>query len=594
MSAQGGVAGAIAGTFIRSKLTPLIVASSLLLGAFALLNLPREEEPQINVPMFDVFVPFPGASPAEVEERIINVGERRLWEIPGVEYIYSTAEPGGALFIVRFQVGTNPEEAANRIYTKTSANLDMLAPGAPMPLIKPRSIDDVPILALTLTGEGLSPLDLRRAAAELRRVVSTVDDVSDIEILGGRRRQFSVLFDPRALARRRLSPLDVVGLLRAANRRLSAGTQEAGERSIKVEVDAFLRTASDVRGVVLGVSDGRPVRVGDVAEVVDGPDEDEHEAAVYDGAALGPQAAASAAKPAVTLAVSKRRGANATEVSRSALARVAEALKLLPSALKVTVTRDYGDTAKRKSDELLYHMFLATLSVTLLIALALGWREALVVLIAVPVTLALTLMVYWLFGYTFNRITLFALIFSIGILVDDAIVVVENIVRHTRMAGNPDRTTFAAIAIRAVDEVGNPTILATLTVVAAILPMAFVGGLMGPYMRPIPVGATAAMLFSLLVAFMVTPWAATRALGGRPHHHHEGEDRLSMVYRRAMGQLVGRPRVRQAFLGGVAVLLVAAVALVPLEAVTVKMLPFDNKSEFQVGVDMPEGSTLER
>ena len=587
-----GPAGRLASTFVRSKLTILIALGAVAMGALATLRLPREEEPQINVPMFDVMVPMPGAGAREVAERVVAVGERKLMEIPGVEYVYATAQTGGAFFIVRFKVGTDPDEAMTRVYTKTFANVDLLPPGAGQPLIKPRSIDDVPILALTLTGEGLSPLDLRRAAAELRRVVSTVDDVSDIEILGGRRRQFSVLFDPRALARRRLSPLDVVGLLRAANRRLSAGTQEAGERSIKVEVDAFLRTASDVRGVVLGVSDGRPVRVGDVAEVVDGPDEDEHEAAVYDGAALGPQAAASAAKPAVTLAVSKRRGANATEVSRSALARVAEALKLLPSALKVTVTRDYGDTAKRKSDELLYHMFLATLSVTLLIALALGWREALVVLIAVPVTLALTLMVYWLFGYTLNRITLFALIFSIGILVDDAIVVVENIHRHFSMS---DGRPIWTLAVDAVDEVGNPTLLATWTVIAAILPMAFVGGLMGPYMRPIPIGASFAMLFSAFIAFAVSPWAFVKILekwkpAAAACHTKEGW--LDRLYRVSMGRLLDDKRTRAWYLAGMALLLAAAAALVPFKAVIIKMLPFDDKDDFEVVLNMPEGSSL--
>ena len=587
-----GPAGRLAGTFVRSKLTVLIALGAIAMGALATMRLPREEEPQINVPMFDVMVPMPGAGAREVAERVVAVGERKLMEIPGVEYVYATAQTGGAFFIIRFKVGTNPDDAMTRVYTKTFANLDLLPSGAASPLIKPRSIDDVPILALTLTGEGMSPLNLRRAAAELRRVVSTVDDVSDIEILGGRRRQFSVLFDPAALASRRLSPLDVVSLLRAANRRLPAGTQDAGARAVKVEVDAFLRTASDVRGVVLGVSNGRPVRVADVARVVDGPDEDDREASVYDGAALGAQAASSAAKPAVTLAVSKRRGANATEVSRSALARVAETMKLLPSSLRVSVTRDYGETAKKKSDELLFHIFLATLSVTLLIALALGWRESLVVLIAVPVTLSLTLMVYWLLGYTLNRITLFALIFSIGILVDDAIVVVENIHRHFTM--NDGRPIWK-LAVDAVAEVGNPTLLATWTVIAAILPMAFVGGLMGPYMRPIPIGASFAMLFSAFIAFAVSPWAFVKILEKwKPAaaRGHTKEGWLDRVYRRSMASLLDNAKTRAWYLAGMALLLAAAAALIPFKAVIIKMLPFDDKDDFEVVLNMPEGSSL--
>jgi multidrug efflux pump subunit AcrB len=587
-----GPAGRLAQAFIRSKLTVLIALAALALGGMATLRLAREEEPQISVPMFDVMVPMPGASAAEVSERVVAVGERKLMEIPGVEYVYATARTNGALFIVRFQVGTNPNDAMTRVYTKTFANLDLLPPGSGQPLIKPRSIDDVPILALTLTGEGLSPLELRRDAAALRRAVSTVDDVSGIEILGGRRRQLSVLFDPAALARHRLSPLDLAGILRAANRRLPADTRDAGGRAVKVETDAFIRSADDLRAVVVGVSDGRPVRVSDVARVVDGPDEDEREAAVFDGAALGPASAAAPPKPAVTLQVSKRRGANATDVSRAALARVEAARKTLPPGLDVAVTRDYGETAKKKSDELLFHMLLATLSVTALVALALGLREALVVLIAVPVTLALTLLVYWLLGYTLNRITLFALIFSIGILVDDAIVVVENIHRHYSMA---DGRPLWTLAVDAVDEVGNPTLLATWAVIAAILPMAFVGGLMGPYMRPIPIGASFAMLFSAFIAFVVSPWAFAKILGfwkPDPAKVHAEEGALDRLYRRAMGRLLDDRRTRAWYLAVTAAMLAAAMALVPLKAVVIKMLPFDDKDDFEVVLNMPEGSSL--
>jgi multidrug efflux pump subunit AcrB len=580
-----GPAGRLAQTFVRSKLTALIVLGAIALGAMATLRLPREEEPQINVPMFDVMVPMPGSSAREVSERVVAVGERRLMEIPGVEYVYATAQNNGAFFIVRFKVGTNPDDAMTRVYTKTFANLDMLPPGAGQPLIKPRSIDDVPVLALTLTGEGLSPLELRRAAAELRRVVSSVNDVADVEILGGRRRRLSVDFDPEALARRRLSPLDLANLLRGSNRRLPAGTLDAGERAVKVETDAFIRTADDLRGVVLGVSDGRPVRVSDVATVTDGPDEDEREVSVYEGAA-------GAARPAVTLQVSKRRGANATEVTRAALDRVETARKSLPPSLTVAITRDYGETAKKKSDELLFHMLLATLSVTLLVALALGLREALVVLIAVPVTLALTLLVYWLMGYTLNRITLFALIFSIGILVDDAIVVVENIHRHFAMS---DGRPLWKLAVDAVDEVGNPTLLATWAVIAAILPMAFVGGLMGPYMRPIPIGASFAMLFSAFIAFVVSPWAFVKILTywkPNPAKIHAEEGALDRLYRRVMGRLLDDRRTRAWYLAATLLMLAGAVAFIPFKGVIIKMLPFDDKDDFEVVLNMPEGSSL--
>jgi multidrug efflux pump subunit AcrB len=580
-----GVAGELAEAFVGSKLTPLIVLGSLLLGAFALVGLPREEEPQIDVPMFDVFVPFPGASAAEVEERVTAVGERRLMEIPGVEYIYSTSEAGLALFIVRFKVGTDPEEAMTRVYTKAFANLDELAPGALEPLIKPRLIDDVPVLALTFWSDALTPLALRRKVARFREEAAAVDDVAETELIGGRRRQFLVHLDPEALARRRLSALDVLARVSSSNQRLPAGTAAAPGRAVLVETDSLVRTAADLGGIVLGVSEGRPVRLSDVARVSDGPDEDEAESFF-----VKPGGARS---PAVTLAVSKRRGANATTVTSAVLARLeAEKAAGRLDGLEWAVTRDYGRTAKEKSDELLYHMFLAAASVTLLIVAALGWREGLVVLVAVPVTLALTLLVYYLAGYTLNRITLFALIFSIGILVDDAIVVIENIHRHFVMADGRD---LRRVAVDAVAEVGNPTMLATWAVIAAILPMAFVRGLMGPYMRPIPVGASMAMLFSLAVAFIVSPWAFTKLLAAFPPRAHGAgheEGRLDRLYRRLMARVLDHTPTRAAVLAGMLALLAAAAALVPLKAVTVKMLPFDDKDEFEVVLTLPEGTDL--
>ncbi len=582
-----GLAGRLAETFIRSKLTVLFVLASLLLGFFATVSLPREEEPQINVPMFDVFVGFPGASAEEVEERLTNVGERKFWEIPDVEYVYSTSEPGLAMFILRFKVGTDPEEAMTRVYTKTFSNLDYLSIGATQPLVKPRSIDDVPILALNLSGPGQDAYALRRQAAALRQEISAVPGVSQTEIIGGRRRQFLVHFDPAALARHRLTPLELAGSLQAANTRLPAGTSDEGDRAVAVESDALVRTVEDLKEIVVGVSGGKPVTLSDVARVTDGPDEDERDVTLW---------TREGASTAVTLAVSKRRGQNATQVAREVLSRIEAARdRLLDPRTEIGVTRNYGETAKEKSDELLYHMALATLSVTLLIAVFLGLREAIVVLIAIPVTLALTLLVYFLLGYTLNRITLFALIFSIGILVDDAIVVVENIHRHFAMR---DGRSLWRLSVDAVAEVGNPTLLATWAVIAAILPMAFVSGLMGPYMRPIPVGASVAMLFSLGIAFVISPWAFAHILElwkPRPSKSHgRRESWPDRLYRKVMGYLLGNAPARWAYLGTMAALLLASVALVYFKKVTVKMLPFDNKNEFEVVLTLPEGSSLAR
>ncbi len=581
-----GIAGRFAHAFIDSKLTPLVVVASLALGAFAVLKLPREEEPQIIVPMVDIFVGMPGASAREVEERVTRPMEKLLWEIPGVEYIYSTSSPGGALAIVRFKVGQNEEDAIVRLNQKMYANFDLIPPGATPPLIKPRSIDDVPILALTFWSSRYGPFELRRIAAQVHDSVKQVPDVSQAIIIGGQRRELRITLDDARLAAYSLSPLQVYQAVGASNRRLPSGRFSTGNREFVLETGNFLRTAEDVRGVVAGVANGKPVYVRDVAAVTDGGEEPVD---------YVQHASAGRYYPAVTLAVSKRKGANAIEIAHNVLRRV-EALKgnVIPSDVEMTISRHYGETAAEKSNELLFHMLIAVVSVSILIWLTLGLRESLIVFIAIPVTLALTLTVFHLYGYTLNRITLFALIFSIGILVDDAIVVVENIVRHARLPRNFGRP-LAAVAVEAVDEVGNPTILATLTVIAAILPMAFVGGLMGPYMRPIPVGASAAMIFSIAVAFLVTPWAAVRILKLRgAHAHGEQEDRLTRLYRRIMDPLLHRPALRYGFLAGVTFLLLGSMALVYIGFVKVKMLPFDNKSEFQVIVDMPEGASLEQ
>ena len=584
MTHPTGIAGRLAGAFVHSKLTPLFILASLLLGVYAVVALPREEEPQIIVPMIDVFVDMPGASPTEVEQRVTRPIEKLLWEVPGVEYLYSTSMPGRAMLVVRFLVGQDEERALVRLTQKLTANAPLLPPGATAPLVQARSIDDVPVMALTLWGAGYGDVQLRQMAGQLQETLKELPDISEIAIIGGRPRQLSVDLDPAALASRGLDPLAVQQALARGNIRTAARDIVAENRATRLESGEWPQSPDAVRNVVVGASGGAPVHLGDVADITDGGGEPVDYVMQYPGRGQ--------AFPAVTLSIAKRKGINAIELTRAVERKVETARGyLLPRDLNVSVTRNYGETAAQKSNELLWHMFLAVVSVSLLIWLILGRRESLVVLTAIPVTLALTLFVFYLYGYTLNRITLFALIFSIGILVDDAIVVVENIVRHARMS--QDGRDLASIAVRAVDEVGNPTILATLAVIAAILPMAFVGGLMGPYMRPIPVGASAAMLFSLVVAFVVTPWAAVRLLR-RPHAHvDEPEDRLTALYRRVMRPLLTRPAARAGFLGLVAILLVGAVALVPLGLVTVKMLPFDNKNELQVIVHMPEDTPLE-
>jgi len=603
-----GIAGRVAQAFIDSKLTPLLVVTSVLLGVFAVIMLPREEEPQIKVPMIDVLVTMPGASAKEIEERASRPMEQLLWEIPGVEYIYSTSRPGESLLIVRFLVGSDIDRSLVLLSEKLRSNYDRIPHGVGTPLIKPRSIDDVPILALTFHSKQYDHLMLRRMAAEVADAVKQVPLVAETHLIGGAKRQLRVQLDPARLAARNLSPAGIVPMLQQANRQFASGGLTSNDREVAVETGAFLQTPDDVGNVVVGVNAGKPVYLREVADIVDGAQEPEQY--VFHGS--NEKGNAQVEEPAVTLSLAKRPGANAIAVADAVLKKV-DGLKgtLIPPDIGVTVTRNYGETAAEKSNELLVHMAIAVISVSLLILFALGWRESLIVAVAIPSTLALTLLVFYLLGFTLNRITLFALIFSIGILVDDAIVVVENIVRHFHLPHNRGKN-WAVIAVEAVNEVGNPTILATFAVIFAVLPMAFVGGLMGPYMRPIPIGASAAMLFSLAIAFVVTPWASVRVLrwwggekrllshtavqdDGKAHSHFEHEeDFFTRFYRRIMGPLIQNGAARFKFLVGICLLLLLAMATVGIGWVKVKMLPFDNKSEFQIILNMPEGSSLER
>ncbi len=593
-----GLAGGLAKMFVDSKLTPLFILASVLLGLLAVSLLPREEEPQIKVPMIDVMVRVPGFSAEEVEKRVAAPMEKLIWEIPGVEYVYSISRPEEALVIVRYLVGEDVEKSLVKLNQKLQSNFDRIPPGVSFPLLKPRSIDDVPILALTFHSSTEDHYFLRRVVAEIEEQIKQVPDVSETHMIGGLRRQYRIQLDAGALAARNLDPLSVIPVLQAANRQNRAGGIIRNNEEIIIETGGFLRDVDDVNRVVLGVHNGAPIYLRDVATVVDGPEELKQIVVYGSGAASGKRHEDEAA---VTLSIAKRAGTNAIAVAERVLEKVEDLRpKLIPSDVKMTITRHYGETAQEKSDELLLHMLIAIVSVSILILISLGWRESIIVALAIPSTLALTLLVFYLTGFTLNRITLFALIFSIGILVDDAIVVVENITRHLHLPKN-QRRPWKAIAIEAVSEVGNPTILATWAVIAAVLPMAMVGGLMGPYMRPIPVGATAAMLFSLFVAFMVTPWAAVRVLawkrakdGTEDHHGEHKDDRTTRLYRKWMGKLVESPKRRHVFLAVVAGALVVAMGLVGIGWVKVKMLPFDNKNEFQVIINMPEGSALEQ
>lgn len=608
-----GLSGQIAALFIDSKLTPLIILGVLLLGLFAVVVTPREEEPQIVVPMADVWLPFPGASAKVVEEQLTKPIERRLSEIKGVEYVYSISRPGGALIIVRFYVGQPMEQSLVDLYDKLMSSQDLMPPGAEPFLVKPKDVNDVPIVTLTLSSERYGEFELQRLAKQVLEEVKKVSGTSAGFIVGGRPRELRIQIDPARLKAYGLTPLQVANVVRGENRALSTGRFDSRNQSFLVETGRFLRSREDLETLVVGVSEQRPVYLRQVAEVTDGP----AEATSYVWFGLGAGGAGERLNvkrearltndasrdtlqetPAVTVAIAKQVGTNAVTVAAEVVRKVDEMKGMtIPSDVRVTVTRDYGETAQEKANELLRHLLIAVVAVVVFLGVTLGPRPALVVSIAIPLTLALTLFTSMMIGYTLNRVTLFALIFSIGILVDDAIVVVENTYRHLMLRLRPHHEA----SIRAVDEVGNPTILATFTVIAALLPMAFVSGLMGPYMRPIPVNASIAMFFSLLVAFVVIPWfcrTCYRSLGGNSalatrHSAFEDTGPTERLYRRLLSPLLKHPLLAYGFFGVVGLLLLGSTLLFYSRHVVVKMLPFDNKSEIQLVIDMSEGTTLE-
>ncbi|MFN3870143.1 MAG: efflux RND transporter permease subunit [Aquificaceae bacterium] len=598
-----GFAGRLAHYFIDSKLTPIIILVSLALGLFAVITTPKEEEPQIVVPMIDIMISYPGATPEEVERRVVAPLEKKLWELKDIEYIYSASMEGMAVVTARFYVGTNPVKALVDLNTKMMSAMDLAPPGVILPpLIKPKSIDDVPILTLTLWGKNYDYYDLRRMAEALENEIKKVQNVADVFIVGGRPREISIILDPSRLNAYGISPMHIAQLIQTANSQSLGGKLVQGDKEYVIRTGDFLRSKSDVENIVVGIFQGRPVYLKDVAQVIDGPSTIRD----YVLMGFGPKHEEKGIKdvkagelyPAVTIAVSKRVGTNAVDVAREVLHLVDHMKgKILPKDLNITVTRNYGDTAKEKADTLIKKLIIATFSVILLIAVALGVKEAIVVGIAVPVTLAIALFLSQVFGFTLNRVTLFALIFAIGILVDDAIVVVENVHRwfELKLAKTPREAI-----VRATDEVGNPTILATFTVIAALMPMAFVSGLMGPYMRPIPINASVAMFFSLLVAFIITPWASYLFLRkdfDKGHHKEEIDIKDTVfwkIYSRLMVPLLTSKPKRYAFYAFTLLLMAFSVGLLITKAVVVKMLPYDNKSELQIVIDMPEGTPLEK
>ena len=582
-----GFSGTLAQRFQESKITPLLALTGLLLGFFAVAITPREEEPQINVTFANIFVAFPGASAADVENLVAIPLEQVLSEIEGIKHTYSVSRPGLATLTIQFKVGEDRTAAIVRLYNAIYSHQDWMPPGSGVmqPLIKPMGIDDVPTVTVTLwTNDELRGAhELQRVAHVLEAEIKRVPGTRDVYTIGGPDAVVHVQLDPQRLAAYGLSIDALRHALRASNVVSHAGSIVADNKDVPVTAGTFLANRDDVAELVVGVIDGKAIYLEDVANVSVGPDQPEQYVRFGD-------------LPAVTIAIAKKPGTNAARMSEEVIERI-ESLKgiAIPEGVEYTVTRDYGKTADAKAKKLIQKLTFATISVIFLILVTLGWREAVVVGSAVIVTLTLTLFASWAWGFTINRVSLFALIFSIGILVDDAIVVVENIHRHMAMGG---KTLLEAIP-PAVDEVGGPTILATFTVIAALLPMAFVSGLMGPYMSPIPINASIGMLLSLAVALIITPWASLKLLPQT--HHSDKEDKsvawLDGVFRRIVGPFLrgdDGKRNRRWLGGGTVVAILLAMSLVGLNAVVMKMLPFDNKSEFQVVLDMPEGTTVEQ
>lgn len=598
---KNGFSGNIAKGFIQSKLTILLMIGFLLIGGYSTFLIPREEEPQITVPMADIFIAYPGGTPKDVETKVAAPLEKIISNIKGVEYVYSTSMVGQVMIIVQFKVGEDVERSLVKLYSELMKNMDKMPQGISLPLIKTRAIDDVPVLGLTLWSDSYDDYQIKQIGQALTNEVKKIADVSDINILGGRSREVKVLLDKNKMAENRVDFLSINKQIQGSNTQMNSGNILQQDTVFSVVTGNFLNSADDVANLVVGINQEQPVYLKQIATIEDGP-ETANQYVLF-GYGKADTAIANKYKSsyqAVTLSIAKTKGADAMKLSKQILDKVASLKKdLLPNEVQLTVSRNYGETASHKVSELLLHLFISIVVVTLFVMLAMGWRGGLVVFLSVPVTFALTLFSYYFMDYTLNRITLFALVFITGIVVDDSIIIAENMHRHFKMKKLPPLQA----AIYAINEVGNPTILATFTVVAAVLPMAFVSGMMGPYMSPMPIGASIAMMLSLVVALTLTPYLGYIFLREKEKKGSSAnekilpsleESRIYKIYYAFINPLLNSRWKRWTFMLSTVVILLSSLMLFYTKSVALKMLPFDNKNEFQVVIDMPEGTTLEK
>lgn len=593
---QKGISGKIASGFLTSKLSLLLMIALMIVGLYSASLIPREEEPQIDVPMVDVMIGYPGASPKEVERRVLEPLEKILSNIKGVEHLHSTAQNGQAMIIVQFYVGEDIERSYVKLYDEIFKHIDQMPQGIHPPLIKTRSIDDVPILGLTFWSEEYDDFQLRQLTEEVTGEIKKIKDVSTIRQLGGRPRTLKIIVDKDKMAEQKIDGLSIISTVQAANQRMQSGSFSMNDQEFLITSGEFLTQKEDVENLIVGVNNQIPVYLHQIAKVEDGP------ASVKDYVSFGFSKYHDSYEEypseynAVTLSIAKVKGADAMKIADKILGKVEELKdEVIPQTIQIETTRNYGETASEKVSELFSSLFLAIIVVTGLVMIAMGWRGGLVVFLSVPLTFALTLFSYYILGYTLNRITLFALVFVVGIVVDDSIIIAENMHRHFKMR----RLPFKDAAIYAINEVGNPTILATFIVIASIFPMAFVSGMMGPYMSPMPIGASIAMLLSLLIALTITPYLGFHLLREKKKQEKKKEkaEKTSWIYNffdKYQRPLLESSKKRAGLFMGVILLLVGSVSLIYFKVVAVKMLPFDNKNEFQVVIDMPEGTTLER
>ncbi|MBD8389302.1 efflux RND transporter permease subunit [Dysgonomonas sp. BGC7] len=601
---ENGISGKIAGAFIKSKLSILLMFAFILLGIFSIYFIPREEEPQIEVPMADIMIGYPGATPLEVESGLVQPIEKIISNIKGVEHVYSTSMNGMAMLTVQFYVGEDVERSLVKLYNEIIKNMDRMPQGATMPLVKTRAIDDVPALAFTLWSDNVGDYQIRQVAEVVGNEIKKIPDVSQINIIGGRSRQVKVMLDKDKMAENKLDFGTISQALQANNAQMHSGNIVTVDMVYSVRTGNFFANVDEVKNLIVGTNTNQPVYLYQIAEIEDGPETAQRYVSFGYGAnSVDKRAAMPDDYSAVTISVAKKKGADAMRLAEVVIEKVEHLKKdVITNDIQVETTRNYGETASHKVSELLWHLSIAIVVVTLFVMAAMGWRGGLVVFLSVPVTFALTLFAYYFLGYTLNRITLFALVFVTGIVVDDSIVIAENMHRHFKMKKLPPLQA----ALYAINEVGNPTILATLTVIAAVLPMAFVSGMMGPYMSPMPIGASIAMIFSLLVALTLTPYFGYLFLrhkeqkGGSNTEGAEDSEqilhktKIYKIYSHIVSPFLESRKKRWTFMITLSVVLLGSFVLFYTKSVPVKMLPFDNKNEFQVIIDMPEGTTLER